>query len=439
MITSFAIAHGSLDSSLAAYFPFNGNANDLSVFANHGTVYDALLTKDRYANPDNAYSFNGSSSRIQVPQISAYSFGYGDFTMSAWINISLIGTARIVSAGYDANDNIWGLGFGTHPVWGSGTRINYFVYSDNNFRDFSSDEILNYSPGEWIFVAASKTGNQIKFYTNGLPIGEQTITYPSNANSFMSIGCRQYSSGVLNEFLNGKIDEVKIFNKSFSDEQIWAMYKATTTAPNLISPPNNSTINTLTPVMDWDSLVTATTYQIQIALDSLFSTIILSQFSDKSSYIINTGDLSANVDYYWRVRTNNDGGIGPWSEISKFRIDLTDIDDEKQLPKEYALMQNYPNPFNPVTVISFQLPGIVGQDNILTYKVTLKIYNILGQEVAELVNEEKQSGTYSVNWNASGFASGVYFYKLSAKTINYAHSVQSGQVFVAVRKLILTK
>jgi hypothetical protein len=416
---------------LMAYFPFNGNANDLSVFANHGTVYDALLTKDRYANPDNAYYFNGSSSRIQVPENSAYDFGFGDFTMSAWVNISLIGTSRIVSAGYDANDNIWGLGFGNHPVWGSGTRINYFVYSDNNFRDFSSDEILNYSSGEWIFVAASKTGNQIKFYANGLPTGAQTIIYPSNANSFMSIGCRQYSSGVLNEFLNGKIDELKIFNKSFSNEEIWDMYKATTTAPNLIFPANNSTINTLFPVMDWDSLVTASTYQIQISTDSLFSAIVLSQNSNQSSYTINTGDLSANVDYYWRVRTSNDGGIGPWSEISKFRITLTDVEDEQQLPTEFALMQNYPNPFNPSTKIKYRIPIVIlssskdenggvhlrqAQSDV---KVSLKVFDVLGNEIATLVNEYKPAGSYEVEFSVAQvsrpeISSGIYFYQLQA-------------------------
>lgn len=417
--------------SLIAYFPFNGNANDLSVFANHGTVYDALLTKDRYANPDSAYYFNGSSSRIQVPQNYAYSFGYGDFTMSAWVNISLISASRIVSAGYDANDSIWGLGFGNHPVWGSGTRINYFVYSDNNFRDFSSDEILNYSSGEWIFVAASKTGNQIKFYANGLPTGAQTIIYPSNANSFMSIGCRQYSSGVLNEFLNGKIDELKIFNKSFSDEEIWDMYKATTTAPNLIFPANNSTINTLFPVMDWDSLVTASTYQIQISTDSLFSAIVLSQNSNQSSYTINTGDLSANVDYYWRVRTSNDGGIGPWSEISKFRITLTDVEDEQQLPTEFALMQNYPNPFNPSTKIKYRIPIVIlssskdensgvhlrqAQSDV---KVSLKVFDVLGNEIATLVNEYKPAGSYEVEFSVAQvsrpeISSGIYFYQLQA-------------------------
>jgi hypothetical protein len=76
------------------------------------------------------------------------------------------------------------------------------------------------------------------------------------------------------------------------------------------------------------------------------------------------------------------------------------------IPVKFDLKQNYPNPFNPVTKISFAIPkqGLV----------TLKIFNILGQEVATLVNEVKIAGEYMVDFNASGFTSGVYFYKLES-------------------------
>jgi hypothetical protein len=84
----------------------------------------------------------------------------------------------------------------------------------------------------------------------------------------------------------------------------------------------------------------------------------------------------------------------------------TGIRNDPEVPRMFALAQNYPNPFNPTTVISYQLPA--------SSHVTLKVYDLLGREVAMLVNEKKDAGTYTVRWNASGFSSGIYFYRLEA-------------------------
>ena len=108
--------------------------------------------------------------------------------------------------------------------------------------------------------------------------------------------------------------------------------------------------------------------------------------------------------YYKRDPTGNVTGI----EI---------IDSE--IPKEFSLSQNYPNPFNPNTTIQFALPK--------SGFVSLKIYNLLGREVALLVNEEKTYGTYTVKWNASGMASGVYFYRMQVDS------------FIETRKLVFLR
>jgi len=84
--------------------------------------------------------------------------------------------------------------------------------------------------------------------------------------------------------------------------------------------------------------------------------------------------------------------------------DADDVNDEQFTPLEFRLEQNFPNPFNPSTVIRYQLP--------VRSFVTLNVYNLLGQEMATLVNEMKQQGTYTVEWDASGFLSGVYFTRL---------------------------
>ena len=90
-----------------------------------------------------------------------------------------------------------------------------------------------------------------------------------------------------------------------------------------------------------------------------------------------------------------------------------------QVPTTYKLAQNHPNPFNPKTVISYQLAG--GSD------VELSIYNLLGQKIATLVNQKQVAGVYQVEWDGSGLASGVYYYRLEA-----------GE-FQSVKKMILIK
>ena len=86
-----------------------------------------------------------------------------------------------------------------------------------------------------------------------------------------------------------------------------------------------------------------------------------------------------------------------------------------EIPSQFLLYQNYPNPFNPTTKIKFALPsGVNGQSSI----VNLKIFDILGKEVAILVNEQLQAGTYEADWDASNEPSGVYYYKLTAGDYN---------------------
>ena len=102
---------------------------------------------------------------------------------------------------------------------------------------------------------------------------------------------------------------------------------------------------------------------------------------------------------------------------NEYKIDLpTGVGSYAEIPRKFELAQNYPNPFNPSTTIKFSIPA-VGRDLISTYNVMLKVYDILGREVATLVNEEKPPGYYEVKFDGTNLSSGVYFYTL--RSANY--------------------
>jgi hypothetical protein len=100
---------------------------------------------------------------------------------------------------------------------------------------------------------------------------------------------------------------------------------------------------------------------------------------------------------------------------------------EHEIPMTALLKQNYPNPFNPTTTIQYQIPRQIDGGQATAGRVVLKIYNLLGQEVATLVDEIQEPGFRSVVWNAGDVASGVYFYRLQTSS------------FVQTRKMLLLR
>ncbi|MBS1518607.1 MAG: T9SS type A sorting domain-containing protein [Bacteroidetes bacterium] len=118
------------------------------------------------------------------------------------------------------------------------------------------------------------------------------------------------------------------------------------------------------------------------------------QYGDYGIYI--TSDQIGNI--YVTGQSNRDFLTIKYSLLTGLNTTLSEI------PTQYSLSQNYPNPFNPRTVISYELR--------VTGNAELKVYDVLGNEVAELVNEKQNAGSHSVEFDGSGFASGIYFYSL---------------------------
>ncbi|MCB0748305.1 MAG: T9SS type A sorting domain-containing protein, partial [Ignavibacteriae bacterium] len=124
-------------------------------------------------------------------------------------------------------------------------------------------------------------------------------------------------------------------------------------------------------------------------------------------YLSNQPPQSIFVQIWLADSSNNDdlSTVGSIAKFDNLTLDgVTDVKIHNATPAIYALNQNYPNPFNPSTTIEFSIPK--------TSFVSLKVYDILGREVSNLISELKNAGNYNINFNADNFSSGLYFYQL---------------------------
>ncbi len=175
--------------------------------------------------------------------------------------------------------------------------------------------------------------------------------------------------------------------------------------------PDNHPISPAASVGEWAWADTELGYNFELRIPKDTIQAFFSLETDQEiGFEISNGDLeSANspqtVLHWW---TNN--GL-TWNNPSLFGTALlvggggTDIGDDNSVVTDYQLKQNYPNPFNPTTKISYSIAS--------SEKVNLTVYNLFGEEVATLVNQNQPAGEYAVNFDASQLASGVYFYKLN--------------------------
>ena len=137
------------------------------------------------------------------------------------------------------------------------------------------------------------------------------------------------------------------------------------------------------------------------------------------------GNTEGTVNFSFRVEKE-----APVKEETKLKFEITnnrgeswekEITVEVSAPKKFELNQNYPNPFNPSTTITYTIPAITHpsrfapsllESGLRGVFITLTIYDILGREVATLVNKEQKPGYYKVEWNANNYSSGMYIYQL---------------------------
>jgi hypothetical protein len=197
------------------------------------------------------------------------------------------------------------------------------------------------------------------------------------------------------------------FTNLYEKDSAFFVFLNKPVAPTLLLPLDNS-INALqNPYFLWDTNFYAVTYEIQISTDSLFGTVNYDTVVANTPFTIRLGVLNLNTKYFWRVKATNTLGQSPWSTVFRFRVRTTGIVNiSSEIPSDYKLFNNYPNPFNAQTLIKFQIP----KDGVSR----LRVYDISGKEVGELLNNNLKAGVYQVSWNAGYLSSGVYFYLLES-------------------------
>ena len=207
-------------SCLKAYYPFTGNAGD-SVGGYNGTVYGAKLTSDRGGNAYSAYSFNGSSDYIS----SSYPVPTGNSprTVTAWFNTS------------DSTTNA-GYGYNTIVSWGDVSANNLFSIATAQHGAIRIDGFTNdvrttkyVTDGNWHFVAVSHDGDTTRVYVDDTLIAKKGTSYNTVSSNLM-IGARINQAG---QVMNGKIDDVRIFECAISDKDIDSLYKVSPHGSNI--------------------------------------------------------------------------------------------------------------------------------------------------------------------------------------------------------------
>jgi uncharacterized lipoprotein YddW (UPF0748 family) len=301
----------------------------------------------------------------------------------------------------------------------------YFVVTslDRNYNESAMSTILTVNPPPVPVLASPANGS--------VNLGEEiTLSwfYPDLASSYrLQISTDPaFTTGIVFD-QSGLIDTSKFITGL--DGQIlyyWRVnainaggasdfsngFSFTTGYPSTISlvfPENNTGNLPIDSLLIWNGDQSADTYELMFARSADFapSTIVIDT-TGLTDTTLAYSNLLYNTFYFWKVRAINQYGTGNWSQTFRFKtlLDPSSVDEITSIADEYLLEQNYPNPFNPSTMIRFNLSE--------AGFVNLTVYNILGEEVMQLINNKFfNSGSYQVDFDASQLPSGIYLYRIN--------------------------
>jgi len=252
---------------------------------------------------------------------------------------------------------------------------------------------------DWVIVPSNNSINII-------PIG-QTVGYPSALNAYVAgTNVNIWSSGTIVKNLTGPLLPVELtsFVSNVSGRQIDLNWETKTEVNARQFEIQRSIVSTKDATVTWVSV-------------GVIPAAGTSTTPRKYSYT--EKNLQAGK-YQYRIKMVDNDGSYKLSAV---------VETEIALPKNFELSQNYPNPFNPSTRINYSIP--------FDSRVTLEVYNITGERMGQIVNEEQSAGYYTVNFSSStlnrNIASGVYIYKINAV------DKSTGNAFTSIKKMMLLK
>ncbi len=340
-----------------------------------------------------------------------------------WQSSSYSGDHDVYAQLFDENGNKIGSTFRVNTyIVDSQVDPKIAVLSNNNF-------IITWTSWGWGNISPDGSGFGVfaqMYDLNGLKIGSEfRVNSYTNDNQRLPLISPLSEMGfiILWQSYGQDGSGYGIFGKYYLNEPI----EHQLTEFNLVSPENNSTVLITNPQLKWEQSSDTRIcypweiqYDIHISTDESFTNPIIEIGIEDTT--INSPELTPGINYYWKIEAKNISGGSLWSSsVNQFYVDpnaVTFIDEENdKLPIDFSLSQNYPNPFNPITKISYQLP-VAGE-------ITIKVYDVLGNEVATLVNENKSAGFYETQFDPGSSikhlpagrqspASGIYFYRLQA-------------------------
>jgi hypothetical protein len=210
---------------LVAWYPFNGNANDSSGNGNNGTINGATLTTDRFANSNSAYLFNGSAS-ISIPEL--FPASCAAFTFAVWVmkDFTDINTHQILYKGLDQGEaSLCITNLNNYAVVGFGVNLETGIYGAQNWYFVNYPDTLKINTYYFI-VGRYIKGQKVELLINGRSVGSSAVPdlpltqWPTH--SYSAIGV--HTTFPTTTGWKGAIDDVRVYNRALSDEEIQSLY-----------------------------------------------------------------------------------------------------------------------------------------------------------------------------------------------------------------------